>query len=112
MENPKFQLFKDSASEFRFRLRAKNGEIILRSSEGYASKQGCQKGIGSVKENAPIDSRYGRHTATNGKYYFILKAGNGEPLGISEMYNSTAGRENGIAAVKRDAPGAPTEDLT
>jgi len=112
MTNPKFQLFKDQAGEFRFRLRARNGEIILRSSEGYNSKQGCQGGIASVKINAPFDERYDRRTATNGQYYFILRGRNGEALGMSEMYQTTAGRENGIAAVKRDAPGAPTEDLT
>jgi len=112
MENPKFQIFKDTADEFRFRLKARNGEIILHSSEGYSSKQGCQKGISSVKVNAPYDSRYSRNTSVNGKYYFVLKAANVEPLGMSEMYNSSAARENGISAVKRDAPNAPIEDLT
>lgn len=112
MTNPKFQLFKDQVGEFRFRLRARNGEIILRSSEGYTSKQGCQGGIASVKINAPFDEPYDRRTAANGQYYFILRARNGEALGMSEMYQTTSGRENGIAAVKRDTPGAPTEDLT
>lgn len=112
MNNPKFQIFKDTKGEYRFRLNAKNGKIILRSSESYVSKQGCQKGIASVKLNAPYDSRYKRDTANNGQYYFVLKAANGEPLGISEMYNSSYYRDQGIEAVKRDAPGAPVEDLT
>jgi uncharacterized protein YegP (UPF0339 family) len=112
MKNPKFQLFKDSKGEFRFRLTAKNGEIILRSSESYSSKQGCQRGIASVKVNAPYDSRYQRATASNGQYYFTLNASNGETLGISEMYTTIRARNNGIEAVKRDAPNAPTEDLT
>lgn len=112
MRNPKFEIFKDVKGEYRFRLKAKNGEIILRSSEGYTTKQNCQKGIASVKINAPFDSRYGRRTAVNGQYYFVLNAGNGQSLGISEMYNSKTGRDNGIEAVKRDAPDAPTEDLT
>jgi uncharacterized protein YegP (UPF0339 family) len=111
MENPKFQIFKDRSDEFRFRLKARNGEIILQSSEGYDSKQGCKNGIDSVKANAPFDSRYSRLTASNGQYYFILNASNGRKLGISEMYVSSSGRDNGIEAVKRDAPGAPTEDL-
>lgn len=112
MENPKFQIFKDNVGEYRFRLKAKNGEIILQSSEGYTTKQNCQNGIASVQVNAPYDSRYIRSTAINGQYYFVLKAANGEPLGRSEMYNSSYGRDNGIEAVKRDAPNAPTEDLT
>ncbi len=112
MKNPKFQLFKDNAGEYRFRLKAKNGESILHSSEGYTTKQNCQNGIASVKANAPYDSRYSRKTATNGKYYFVLKAINGEPIGMSEMYNSSYSRDNGIEAVKRDAPNAPIEDLS
>ncbi len=112
MENPKFQISKDNAGEYRFLLKAKNGEPILRSSEGYTTKQNCQNGISSVKTNAPYDSRYDRKTAINGQYYFILNARNGEALGISEMYNSQYSRNDGIDAVKRDAPNAPIEDLT
>lgn len=111
MENPKFQVFKDTRGEFRFRLKAKNGEPIL-SSEGYTTKQGCLTGIASVKINAPIDSRYYRSVASSGQYYFTLRAANGEKIGTSEMYSSASARDNGIEAVKRDAPGAPTEDLT
>jgi Uncharacterized conserved protein len=111
MKNPKFQIFKDTKGEYRFRLKSKNGEIILRSSEGYTTKQNCQKGIASVKINAPFDSRYDRRLTTSNQYYFVLKAANHEPLGISEMYTTSAARDNGIQAVKRDAPDAPVEDL-
>lgn len=47
----KFEIYKDKAGEFRFRLKAGNGEIIA-SSEGYSSKQACENGINSVKTNA------------------------------------------------------------
>ncbi|XDD48580.1 YegP family protein (plasmid) [Leptospira sp. WS39.C2] len=47
----KFEIYKDKAGEFRFRLKAANGEIIA-SSEGYSSKQACENGINSVKNNA------------------------------------------------------------
>ncbi|XDD44804.1 YegP family protein (plasmid) [Leptospira sp. WS60.C2] len=47
----KFEMYKDKAGEFRFRLKAANGEVIA-SSEGYSSKQACQNGINSVKTNA------------------------------------------------------------
>ena len=52
MAEPKFQIFKDVAGKFRFRLIAPNGEIIA-ASEAYESKDGCKNGIASVKENAP-----------------------------------------------------------
>ncbi len=50
--NPKFEMYTDKAGEFRFRLKAKNGEIIL-ASEGYKAKASCQNGIESVRKNAP-----------------------------------------------------------
>ena len=49
-ENPKFEVFMDKAGEFRFRLKAANGEIIA-ASEGYKAKDGCMKGIDSIKSN-------------------------------------------------------------
>ena len=49
---PKFEIYNDKAGEFRFRLKARNGEIIL-SSEGYKAKASCENGIESVKKNAP-----------------------------------------------------------
>ena len=51
MAGERFEIFKDAAGKFRFRLRAQNGEIIAES-QGYESKESCQKGIASVKENA------------------------------------------------------------
>ncbi|MCB9617615.1 MAG: YegP family protein [Sandaracinus sp.] len=47
----KFEVYKDKAGEFRFRLKAGNGEIIA-NSEGYTTKASCLKGIESVKANA------------------------------------------------------------
>jgi uncharacterized protein len=48
----KFELYKDKAGEFRFRLKAGNGQVIA-VSEGYSSKASAMNGIESVKENAP-----------------------------------------------------------
>jgi len=48
----KFEVFTDKAGEYRFRLKAPNGEIIA-ASEGYSSKASCMNGIESVKKNAP-----------------------------------------------------------
>ncbi|MBE6889887.1 MAG: YegP family protein [Oscillospiraceae bacterium] len=49
---PKFEIYKDNAGEFRFRLKARNGEPIL-ASEGYKAKASCENGIESVRKNAP-----------------------------------------------------------
>jgi len=50
--NPKFQIYEDKAGEFRFRLTARNGEIIA-TSEGYKTKASCLNGVESVRKNAP-----------------------------------------------------------
>jgi len=50
--NPKFEVYTDKAGEFRFRLKARNGEIIA-VSEGYKAKASCMNGIESVRKNAP-----------------------------------------------------------
>ena len=50
-KNPKFEIYSDKAGEFRFRLKARNGQIIA-VSEGYTSKANCKNGIESVKKNS------------------------------------------------------------
>ena len=52
LTNPKFEMFRDRAGLFRFRLKARNGKIIG-VSEAYSAKSGCLNGIESVKINAP-----------------------------------------------------------
>lgn len=51
LKHPKFEMYTDKSGEFRFRLKARNGEIIA-TSEGYKSKASCINGIESVKKNA------------------------------------------------------------
>ena len=50
-KHPKFEYYMDKKGEYRFRLKARNGEIIA-VSEGYTAKAGCLNGIESVKKNA------------------------------------------------------------
>ena len=103
----KFELKTSSNGKFHFNLKAGNGQIIL-SSEMYESKASATGGIASVQKNAPDDSRYDRKESSNGKPFFTLKAGNGEVIGKSEMYESVSARDNGIESVKTNAPDAPT----
>ena len=50
--NPKFEIYTDKAGEFRFRLKARNGEIIA-TGEGYKTKASCLNGVESIRKNAP-----------------------------------------------------------
>ncbi|MBQ1236871.1 MAG: YegP family protein [Oscillospiraceae bacterium] len=51
-KHPKFEVYTDKAGEYRFRLKATNGQVIA-VSEGYKALAGCLNGIESVKKNAP-----------------------------------------------------------
>ena len=107
----KFVISQRKNGEYQFNLKAGNGQVIL-SSEGYAAKASCNNGIESVRTNSADDARFDRQMSTNGKYFFNLKASNGQVIGSSQMYESEATRENGIESVKTNAPDATVEDET
>lgn len=52
IKHPKFEIYLDKAGEYRFRLKATNGQIIA-VSEGYKAHAGCLNGIDSIKRNVP-----------------------------------------------------------
>ena len=97
-----------SNGEFRFNLLADNGQVIL-SSEGYKAEASRDNGIDSVRRNAADASKFEKKTAANGKFYFNLKATNGQVIGTSQMYESEAGRDNGVESVMKNAPDAKVE---
>lgn len=107
----KFEVYLDKGGQFRFRLKAGNGETVF-SSEGYTAKASAMNGIESVKANAGDPSRFESTETAGGKFRFSLKAKNNQVIGTSENYNSASGRDNGIAAVGRAAHGANVVDLT
>ena len=106
----KFEIKTRKDGEFQFNLKAGNGQIIL-SSEGYKTKASCLNGIASVKNNSQEDKRFERLVSKNEKFYFNLKATNGQIIGTSEMYESTASRDNGIASVMKNASEADIVEI-
>lgn len=107
----KFIISKRSNGEFQFNLKAGNGQVIL-TSQGYSTKPSCESGINSVKTNSQEDAKFERNTARDGRCYFNLKAGNGQIIGTSQMYETDNGMENGIESVKSNAPNASVEEQT
>jgi len=95
-----------------FRLKDNNNEIILASTEGYETKQGCLSGIDSVKKHSPFDTSYKLFTGADAKFYFSLHAANGEKIGKSEGYNSAQGRDKGKENCKKEAPYASVKEAT
>ena len=107
----KFELYKDKAGQHRFRLKARNGEIVLKS-EGYAAKASARNGIESVQTNCSDEGCFDKIETKAGNFRFNLKARNHQVIGTSESYKTASARDKGIAAVGRAAKGAKTVDLT
>ena len=104
----KIECYSDARGEFRFRLKAGNGEVIL-TGQGYKSRSACDHGIASVQKNAADASRYERKQANSGRHYFVLKAGNHQIIGQSQMYGDTKAMEAGIKSVMSQGPSATIE---
>lgn len=117
-------VIRQAPSGVKFDLVAANGQVIL-TSEVYTSRAAATKGIASVRLNAPqagmenqtgdgygvmSNPKFEMYQDKAGEYRFRLKARNGKIVGISEGYSSKAGCLNGIDSVRKNAPGAETEE--
>ncbi len=110
---------KQTATGFKFDLKAGNGETIA-TSEVYTTEAACLNGVESVKKNCvgeiedqtvePIvevkHPKFELYTDKAGEFRFRLKARNGEVIAISEGYKAKASALNGIESVKKNAPEA------
>ena len=105
-----FELKVAKDGQHYFNLKSSNGQVIL-SSEMYHAKASALNGIESVKTNAGMEGRYDKLMSKNNKPYFVLKAGNGQVIGNSEMYESEGARDNGIASVMKNGPDAATVEV-
>ncbi len=107
-----FDLKRAKDGQFFFTLVAGNGEIVGKS-EMYKAKASAKNGIESVKKNSAERGRFKDPWEGNGgKWYFSLKARNGEVILASQGYSSESSAEDGIGAVQRAADGAATKDIS
>ena len=94
----KFQVFRGFDGEYYFHLRANNGEIVLQS-QPYTRRASAIDGTTSVRTNGTDATRYEIRDAANGEAYFVLKAGNGQIIGVSETYYSRSNAQRGADTV-------------
>ena len=106
-----FVVSKRKNGEYQFVLKADNGVTIL-SSEGYSSKAGCMNGVESVKKHSQESDNLEMKTASDGSFYFNLKASNGQVIGTSQMYKTEETRSNGAGSVIKNAHNAKVTDET
>jgi uncharacterized protein len=107
----KYVLKAAAGNKFMFNLLAGNNQVIL-TSESYNDKAGAKNGIASCQKNSQDDKMFERKTAKDGSPYFVLKAGNAQTIGKSEMYSAPAAMENGIASVKTNGATTTINDKT
>jgi len=120
---PKFQIYKDAAGKFRFRLRADNNKIVA-TGEAYEQHASCLNGIKSVQKNCnseiedlTIEDRkvpnpkYQIAQDSTGEFRFHLNAANGEIIAQSEGYQTKENCLNAIEIVKKSCT-AEIEDQT
>jgi uncharacterized protein len=107
----KFIIDKGSDDHYYFKLVSNIGEIIL-TSEKYFFKTACKNGINIARANATNYLMYDLETTYDGKYYFKLRGTNGQIIGKSCIYESTAKRNNFIELVKSSTPYANIIDQT
>ncbi len=106
----KVLLKKSQASEpFSFCFLDNDGKVIVKS-ENYSQKASAKNGIESVKKNSQIDARYIMKESKNGKFFFNLKASNGQIVATSSLFATEADRTKAIELLKSEAPNAPVEE--
>jgi hypothetical protein len=105
-----YEISKNDKGRFHFVLKAGNAQTVL-SSEQYESQASALNGIASVQKNAPADDRYELKTATDGRFFFNLKAANHQVIGSSQMYASEASRKTGIESVKANGPSTDVREV-
>ncbi len=120
----KFQLYKDAAEKFRFRLLDKDGKIVA-VGEAYQQHSSCINGIKSIQKNCTsniedltvedgpriIHPKYQIFKDAAGEFRFHLKASNGEIIAESKGYKTKEECQSILDAVKSSC-NAEIEDLT
>jgi uncharacterized protein len=106
-----YELKPTVEGRIHFTLNAGNHEVIL-NSQLYMSKANAESGMESARANGPHEARYERKLSAKGEPYFLLKAPNGQIIGVSEMYGSEASRDDGIRSVMTNSASTTVKDLT
>ncbi|MFA9187053.1 YegP family protein [Flavobacterium sp. FBOR7N2.3] len=107
----KFVISKNTNGEFKYEFLDQFEQLIFGKS-GYKNKAMCLKVIESIKRNAQEDSKFYRKRTADNECYFNLKSSNGQILGISEIYQDKATREDIIQFVKTTSANASIEDYS
>ena len=104
-----YRIFTGSNEHFYFNLTAGNHGIISQS-QGCTAKSSAENGIESVRRNAVSKANFDCREPKDDHYSFVLKPGNGEIIGVSEMYQQKTRMENAIHSVMENGRDSPVKD--
>jgi uncharacterized protein YegP (UPF0339 family) len=109
----KFELYKDKADEYRWRLKAANGAVLATPGQGYKDKADAKNGIEVVKRSgADAKVKFEVYEDAKKEYRWKLKAANGQVVaGSGEGYKAKADAEKAVEAVKAGAATAEVVEV-
>ena len=108
-----FEVYKDKAGEYRWRLKAANGAVLATPGQGYKAKADAKNGIEVVKKAATSEKiKFEFYEDNKKEYRWRLKAANGQTVaGSSEGYKAKADAEKAVQLIKQNAPKAEVVEV-
>ncbi len=109
-----FEVYQDTAGEWRWRLIVENGNIIADSGEGYSGRTRCREGAESVARNVGVDgdASFEIYEDRGGDYRWRLRHDNGEIIADSgEGYSAESAAEDAVERIREYAPDADLLDV-
>jgi len=108
----KFEIYQDNAKEFRWRLKAANGESLATSGQGYKSKADCKNGVERIMKDAD-KLKFEVYEDNKKESRFRIKASNGQTIGSSSQgYKNKTDCEHAIDLIKKGAKDAEVADMS
>ncbi len=92
-------------NQYYFNFKNADGKILL-TSEGYTTVAARDNGIESVKKNLSNNDRYEHLLSSNGKYYFNIKASNGQVVAKSAMFDNEVDKANALSTIQAEGTDA------
>jgi len=109
----KFEIYQDKAKEYRWRLKAANGQILATSGQGYKAKESAKRGVTIVKTGAATKLKFEVYQDKAKQFRWRLKAANGQEVAASsDGYKAKRDCEHAINLIKQGAARARVDDKT
>jgi uncharacterized protein YegP (UPF0339 family) len=110
----KFEITRDAAKEFRWRLKAANNKILATSGQGYKAKADCLNGIKRIQKDADSGKiKFELYKDKAMEFRWRLKASNGQIIGASsDGYKAERDADHAIELIKKGAAKATVEDMS